>query len=93
MEITERVQTIVAKYVKQWIHTDSSTYLAAHNFGLHIAHYKDAIDCGIQSYIKEKIEMIKNTDLTTFMKPLDDNSQTEQVNKDIRMVQDWIDTL
>lgn len=92
MEITERVQYIVSKYVKQWINTDSSNYLAAHNFGLHIAQYKDAIDCGIQSYIKEKIDSIKKTNLNIFMTPLTDDNK-EKVELDIKMVKDWIETL
>ena len=94
METIEEVQRITRKYVKQWIYDDSnSNYLSAHTFGLHVAQYKDAIDCGLQEYIKEKIKCLKNSDIKVFMKQLDNYPRQEQIDKDINFVQTWIDRL
>lgn len=91
MDIAERVHIIVNKYIKYWSYSDyNETYLTAHRAGIHIAQYKDAIDCGLQSYINDKIKDLKSINFDKFIKPI---KGFENVDNDKAVIHTWINNL
>lgn len=94
MEAAEQVHTIVNKYIKLWSYTnESETYLKAHRAGIHIAQYKDAVDCGLESYINDKIIEIKKIKFSDIIKSDNDELESGVVLNDRFIIQNWVKNL